>query len=161
VKIEKDRVVAIEYTLSDGDGKLIESSRGSAPLAYVHGARSLLPALEESLEGKVSGDEVKVALTAEQAYGARDESLVFDVKRDQFPPDAELHVGMAVRKQTPEGDLVLHVVAVEEDGVKLDANHPLAGIALEFDVTVADVREASAEELEHGHVHGPGGVDHG
>ena len=160
MKIAQHTVASFEYALRDDDGELIDSSEQHGPLHYVHGTQSIVPGLESELLGKGAGDEVKVRVPPERGYGLRDERLVQDVSRDQFPP-GDIDVGMQVQAQSEDGDrMILTVVAVAEDSVKLDANHPLAGVALNFEVKVLDVRAASAEEIEHGHVHGPGGHEH-
>jgi FKBP-type peptidyl-prolyl cis-trans isomerase SlyD len=160
MQIKKDAVALIEYELTDDAGEVIDSSKGKAPLAYVHGTGNIIPGLESELEGKGSGDAFKVHIEPENAYGVRHDEMVQEVPRAQFPEDADLQPGMQFQAQTPTGTQVVTVVGIEGDEVKLDGNHPLAGVALNFDVTVVEVREATAEELEHGHVHGPGGHDH-
>ena len=153
MQITKNVVASIEYELTADGGEVIDSSRGGPPLAYLHGSGQLIPGLEAELEGKGSGDSVQVRIPPENAYGPRNEQMVQGVPRADFPADAKLEPGMQFQAQTPDGMLILTVVDVEEDTVKLDGNHPLAGMHLNFDVKVVDVREATAEELEHGHVH--------
>ncbi|MFT7677889.1 MAG: FKBP-type peptidyl-prolyl cis-trans isomerase SlyD [Planctomycetota bacterium] len=160
MKISLNAVVSIDYELKDDAGEVIDSSKDDAPLAYLHGIGNLLPGLESELLGKSNGDNVKVRLTAEDGYGERSEEMVQVVKRAQFPADVTIERGMQFQTDGPQGAVPVTVVEVDGDEVKLDGNHPLAGVNLNFDVTVVEVREASAEELEHGHVHGPGGHHH-
>jgi FKBP-type peptidyl-prolyl cis-trans isomerase SlyD len=160
MRIAKDTVATIEYRLTDAAGTLLDSSAGRGPLSYVHGTGSLIPGLEAELEGKQGGDRLQVALPPEKGYGPRDESRVHSVSRDRLPPEPEPRVGMQLRAESPGGVQILTVIGVEEGRVRLDANHPLAGVTLHFDVTVIEVRGATPEELAHGHVHGPGGHAH-
>ncbi|MEX1023943.1 MAG: peptidylprolyl isomerase [Planctomycetota bacterium] len=160
MQITKNAVASIEYTLKNDDGEVIDTSTGRAPLAYVHGKGSLVPGLESQLEGKAPGDKLEVRVAPEEGYGPRHEAMVQTVAREQLPPEPEPQTGMQFQAQTEQGPLVLTVVDVAEDKVTLDGNHPLAGMALNFEVNVVDVREATPEELEHGHVHGPGGHQH-
>lgn len=160
MQIAKNNVAALEYELKNDEGEVLDSSKGGDPLAYLHGCGNLIPGLEAELEGKTDGDAFQVRIAPEQGYGERQEAMVQEVERSQFPPDAEMQIGMQFQAQTEHGPHVVTVVGIEGDMVKLDANHPLAGVALNFDVKVVEVREATAEELEHGHVHGPGGHEH-
>lgn len=151
--VEKDRVVSIDYTLRDNGGNLIDSSEGSEPLTYLHGNGNIIPGLEKELAGKKAGDSLTCVITAADAYGERDDSLVFKVAKKEFD-GADVEVGMQFEAHGDEGAQVVTVVSVQGDEVTIDANHPLAGEQLHFDVKVVEVREASSEELEHGHVHG-------
>jgi FKBP-type peptidyl-prolyl cis-trans isomerase SlyD len=159
MKIARHTVASIEYRLTDDSGEEIDSSEGHGPLSYVHGTDSIVPGLESELEGKQPGDELKVDVPPERGYGARDESLVHSVPRKQFPP-GDIEVGMQVEARNAEGRMHFTVVGVEGDTVRLDANHPLAGVTLHFAIKVVEVRPATPEELAHGHVHGPGGHHH-
>ena len=151
--IEKDRVVTIDYELKGADGEVLDSSRGSEPLVYIQGAENIISGLERRLAGKKAGDELACVIPAAEAYGERDDKLVFEVSRSDFGDNAEVEAGMQFYAQGPSGAQLVTVLALEGDKVKLDANHPLAGEELHFDVKVVDVREATAEELEHGHIH--------
>lgn len=136
-----------------------ESTDGT--FTYLHGAKNLIPALEDALEGKEAGDKANVVVAPENAYGGRDEQKIQRVPRKMFPVDQELVVGMPFSSATPEGTAVNVVItAIEETEVVIDGNHPLAGVELHFDIEIIGVRDASEEELEHGHVHGPGGHQH-
>lgn len=160
MQIKRNTVVTIDYTLHDNDGSLIESSEGRDPYSYIHGIGATIPGLEAALEGKETGEELTVSLPPEQAYGERDEELVQIVPRERFKFGGELAAGMQFHASTENGKRVVTVTKIDGEEVTVDANHPLAGTTLTFAVTVREVREASAEELEHGHVHGPGAHGH-
>ncbi len=150
--VARDRVVAIEYTLTDEEGAVIDTSRGDRPLEYLHGHGQLIPGLERALEGKAVGAAVSLDVPPEDAYGERDPERTVTVGRDQF--DFDVQVGDFVQAQHPDGTAVpFQVVEVSEESVTLDGNHPLAGRTLHFEVEVVAVRPATEEELEHGHVH--------
>jgi FKBP-type peptidyl-prolyl cis-trans isomerase SlyD len=154
MQIAKDRVVAINYTLKDDAGKVLDASPDGQPLQYLHGAGNIIPGLEKALEGKSEGDSLSVTVPPEDGYGERDDNLQQSVSRELFQGVESVEPGMRFQAQTQAGVQVVTVTAVEGDSVTVDANHPLAGQALNFDVSVETVREASSEELEHGHVHG-------
>lgn len=160
MKIAHEKVVSIHYTLTSSDGTVLDSSSGSHPLAYLHGFGNIIPGLESALEGKVTGDKLSVTVEPEQGYGSRDEGLVQAVPRSAFQGVQDIAPGMQFQAQGPQGTRLVVVTQVAEDVVTVDANHPLAGQTLHFDVEVSEVRDATAEELEHGHVHGPGGHHH-
>jgi FKBP-type peptidyl-prolyl cis-trans isomerase SlyD len=160
VQIAADSVVLIHYTLKDDEGKVLDSSEGGDPLAYIQGHGNLVPGLEKALEGKSGGNRIEVTLAPADGYGSRAESLVQRVPKRTLQGGGEIRKGMQFRAQTEEGLRVFTVTAVVGDMVTLDGNHPLADQTLHFDVEVVEVREATAEELEHGHVHGPGGHHH-
>jgi FKBP-type peptidyl-prolyl cis-trans isomerase SlyD len=159
--IGNQKVVSINYTLTNAEGKVLDSSQGRAPLTYMHGARNIIPGLERELEGKDVGDKVNVTVPAAQAYGERDPQMVQPVSRDAFKGIENIQPGMQFQAQAPNGaQRVVTVVKVEPEQITIDANHPLAGVPLTFDVTVVDVREATEEEKTHGHAHGAGGHHH-
>ena len=160
MQIKRNTVVTIDYTLHDNEGSLIESSEGHDPYRYIHGIGATIPGLEAALEGKQAGEELKVSLPPEQAYGERDEDLVQSVPRERFKFGGELAAGMQFRASTETGTRVVTVTKIDGEDVTVDGNHPLAGATLTFAVTVREVRDASTEELEHGHVHGPGAHGH-
>jgi FKBP-type peptidyl-prolyl cis-trans isomerase SlyD len=155
MQIAKDKVVTIDYTLTDGQGTLLDSSQDREPLSYIQGAGSIIPGLEAALEGKSSGEALQVTIAPDQAYGERDESLMQAVSRDLFEGAEQLEARMRFRVQSDFGMQIITVVGVEGDTITIDGNHPLAGVTLNFDVTIRDVRDATGEELSHGHVHGP------
>ena len=153
-------VATIHYTLSDSEGTVIDSSEGQEPLAYLHGAQNIVPGLEKELTGKAVGDKLKVCVSPEEGYGHKDANLVQDLPKDMFGGIDNIEVGMEFQAQTEAGMQVVEVIAVEDDTVTIDGNHPLAGVELNFEVEIAEVREATEEELQHGHVHAPGGCGH-
>jgi len=152
--ILKNKVVALEYTLKDDSGKLLDSSNDGEPLQYIHGTGDMLPGLESALEGKSSGEQFQVTLPPDKGYGQRDEDLIIKVERSQFEHPDQLEIGTQIHLLTPEGSYSAAIEAVEGDEVTLDANHPLAGVTLEFDVKILDIRDATPEELESGRVAG-------
>jgi FKBP-type peptidyl-prolyl cis-trans isomerase SlyD len=160
MQIAKNKVAKIDYTLTDPNGQVIDSSQGREPLAYLHGASNIIPGLESALEGKAVGDVVNVTVPPEQGYGVHDPKLVQPVPRSNFQGVADIQPGMQFEARTPDGARIVKVVAVDEQNVTVDANHPLAGMPLKFDVTVKEVREATQEEVQHGHAHGAGGHHH-
>lgn len=155
--VAKDKVVTIDYTLTGAGGELLDSSQGGEPLSYLHGAGGMIPGLEIALEGKAAGEAVKAVVPPDQAYGQKDPSLVQPVPRDRFPDVPDIRPGMQFTAQGKSGSRVVTVVGVDDSNVTIDANHPLAGQTLNFDVKVVDVRDATSEEISHGHAHGPGG----
>lgn len=157
--IAQHKVVTIDYTLTDDSGEVIDSSKGGNPLDYIHGIGALIPGLEQALEGRSAGDHVEVQVQPVDAYGEHDPSLVQVVPRTVFEGE-DLEVGMHYRSTSEQGTRIITVTRVEGDDVTIDGNHPLAGMTLNFNVDVVNVREASTEEIEHGHVHGPGGHAH-
>lgn len=149
----KDRVVSINYTLRDDEGNTLDSSEGRGPFSYLHGANNIVPGLENALEGKSAGERISVSIAPQDAYGEHDPSLVQAVPRDRFPPGMEIKAGSQFQAQTEAGPRSIKVVDVQGDSVTVDANHPLAGMSLNFEVEIVDVREAAPEELRHGHAH--------
>jgi len=150
--VQAGRVVTFDYVLRDKDGTDLDSSAGGAPLRYLHGHGNIVPGLERALEGLEAGAKRVVEVAARDAYGERDQAKVFEVPREQLPADVE--VGAMLRAQQSNGvPVVLTVVRLDGEQATLDANHPLAGKDLVFDVTLVAVEQATAEELEHGHVH--------
>ncbi len=157
--IENRKVVTLEYTLTDEDGEVLDTSKGSDPLVYLHGSGNIIAGLEGALSGKAEGESLQVTVQPADAYGDRDESLMQALPKSRFEDD-DLEVGMQFQANGPDGPILLTIVNIEDDEVTVDANHPLAGRVLSFDVTVLNVRDATLEELTHGHVHGPGGHHH-
>jgi FKBP-type peptidyl-prolyl cis-trans isomerase SlyD len=160
VNIGDGKVVLIHYTLRDEQGAVLGSSDGGDPIAYLHGNGGIVPGLEGALTGKVAGDRVDVVVAPEKGYGSHDGRLVQVIPRARFPGAAVLEPGHQFHADGPQGGRTLTVTCVEKDLVTVDANHPLAGKTLYFSVEVAEVRNATREELTHGHVHGPGGHKH-
>ena len=161
MQISANKVVSIDYTLTNAAGEVLDTSSGRGPLAYLQGHQNIIPGLESALEGKQAGESLQVKVAPGDAYGERDEALRQQVPRDRFDGVDGIAVGMRFHAETEHGhQQVVTVVAVDSEYVTVDANHPLAGETLTFDVTIREVREASAEEQAHGHVHGPGGHHH-
>lgn len=159
MEIVKNSVVTLKYTVQDTEGNLIDD--GANPLVYLHGGYDgIFPMLEEALHGKKVGEAFRIKLQPEDAFGDYDEELVLIEDASQFPDNIE--VGMSFERVGEDGedDMIFRITDIAENKVVVDGNHPLAGIALIFDGSVAEVRMASAEELAHGHVHGPGGHHH-
>jgi len=150
--IELNKVVTIDYTLTDTAGEILDSSEGTEPLSYIHGAGNIIPGLEAALAGKKVGDALKVAVEPKDGYGEYDKSLLFPIPRENFGEN-QIEIGMEFQAETEYGLQILTVVKIEGDEITVDANHPLAGAVLNFDVKIVDIREATEEELEHGHLH--------
>lgn len=160
MQIEKDKVVTFHYTLSEHEGDVIENNRDGDPMAYLHGHANLLPALEKTLAGKQASDQLSVTLTPDQAYGHRKPDSVSRVPIKHLLTKGKLKPGMLVAVNTKQGRKDATVVKVGKFNVDIDNNHPLAGKTLVFDIEIAEVRDATAEELAHGHSHGVGGHHH-
>lgn len=161
MKIAKDKVVSIHYKLSEEGGKELENNRDSLPMTYLHGHDNLLNALEPKLEGLEKGATLSVTLQAHEAYGNRNENAAQRVPiKHLVGKYKRLLPGMIVRVNTNHGVRNASVLKAGKFNVDLDMNHPLAGKNLVFDIEVVDVREATEEEIQHGHAHGPGGHHH-
>lgn len=154
ILIGDNRVVSMHYKLTLDDGAVLDSSQGSDPLSYLHGAGNIVSGLEKALVGKVVGDSLKVTVEPDEGYGEFNADLVQTVPRQAFQGVESVESGMAFQAQAPDGSVQqIMVKDVEGDEVTIDANHPLAGVVLHFDVEVVGVREATEEEMAHGHVH--------
>ena len=154
------KVVTLHYTLKDSSGKTLESSFGDEPMSYLEGVGQIIPGLENALRGVKKGDKKNVTVTARDAYGEHEKELIVQVPRAHMPKK-EIEIGEQFHAQGPDGaPAMVTVTAVDADHVTVDGNHPLAGQALTFDVEVIDVRDATKEEITHGHSHGPGGHHH-
>lgn len=159
-KITANKVVSLAYTLRDDDGEVIDRSEDGSPLLYLHGAQNIVPGLEEQLEGVAQGESVKATVSPEKGYGPRIGEAQ-EVPRNLFPADAELAAGMQVVAHDDEGrQIPFFITGITEDTITVDPNHPLAGETLHFDVTVESLRDATEEEVAHGHPHGAGGHQH-
>jgi FKBP-type peptidyl-prolyl cis-trans isomerase SlyD len=158
MKITKDSAVTVQYKVANAQGKVLEESK--EPMAYLHGGYgNLFPKVEEVLEGQEVGFKAQVELSAEDAFGPRDEALLQSIPKSQFPPGVK--VGGQIEGQDAQGQVrPFTVLKIKGDQVMLDGNHPLAGQALRFSVQVLEVRAASEEEIAHGHVHGAHGHHH-
>lgn len=155
MQISKNKHVTIDYTLKDDAGTVLDSSQNREPLSYVQGVGQLIPGLEAQLEGKSKGDQIQVQISPEEGYGKRIDELEQDIPREQFQGVDDLQVGMQFQVRDQSGGAhVVTVTDVKDDLVRIDGNHPLAGMNLNFDVTVVNVREATEEELgDCGHDH--------
>ncbi|MFC3031896.1 peptidylprolyl isomerase [Pseudoalteromonas fenneropenaei] len=159
MKIAQNSVVKLHYAVLDNDQNTIDNTFDDEPMEVIIGSGYLIPGLEEALIGKQAGDTLSVNVPPEKGYGERFDDLTQAVPKSMFE-GMDIEVGMQFRATTDEGDQLVVIIGIEEEDVIVDANHPLSGIALNFDVEVLDVREATAEELAHGHVHGQGGCGH-
>lgn len=158
--IENEKVVLMEYTLKNDNGDILDTSEGREPLAYMQGYKNIIPGLEKEMAGKKVGDKFKAVVQPEEGYGITNPALRQEVDRSVFQGVDEIEVGMQFQAQLENGPIVMSVTNVDGDKISVDGNHPLADQVLTFDIEVVEVREASAEELEHGHVHGAGGHQH-
>ncbi|GJL66881.1 MAG: peptidyl-prolyl cis-trans isomerase [Nitrospirales bacterium] len=152
--IEKNSVVRMHYTLTDNDGHVIDRSESSTPLSYLHGAGNIIPGLEKALTGKGEGDSVKVKIEPADGYGEVDPERIAIIERSAFEGVDKIEAGMTFEAKSPDGTSQQIIVKkVEGDNVTIDTNHPLAGITLNFDIDIIGVRDATKEELDHGHTH--------
>jgi FKBP-type peptidyl-prolyl cis-trans isomerase SlyD len=161
MSITQDQVVSIHYILRDDSGEILDRSADGEPLAYLHGHGNLIAGLERELAGKNRGDKLRVTISPADGYGEYDPALVRRVPRRALKGIPDVRVGMRLQTQGSQGGArAVTVTQITGDLVTLDGNHPLAGKKLDFEVEVADVRAATAQELSHGHVHGAGGHHH-
>jgi FKBP-type peptidyl-prolyl cis-trans isomerase SlyD len=159
MQIADDMAVLIHYKVANSAGEVLDSSEGDEPLAYIHGSGDIVPGLERALSGKGAGDRVQVTVPPAEGYGEHESAKVQTVPRDAFE-EKNLQPGMRFQAESEDGDVLVTITQVGADEVTIDANHPLAGQTLHFDVEVMAVRECTPEELAHGHVHGPGDHHH-
>ncbi|MDZ7787739.1 MAG: peptidylprolyl isomerase [Halofilum sp. (in: g-proteobacteria)] len=161
MQITQNTVASIEYTLKDNEGEVLDTSEGREPLTYLHGSGNLVPGLEAALEGNGEGDSVSVTVEPAEGFGDRDENLIQQVPKTAFEGVESIEAGMRFQASDENGQgRIVTVTEVADDQVTVDANHPLAGVPLNFDVNVVEVRAASEEEIEHGHVHTGDEEDH-
>lgn len=161
MSLELNKVVTFNYTLKDEEGTVLDSTANKDPLTFISGTSQVLPRLEEALGEMLIGGKKNVKINAAEAYGEYDDKAVQSIKKEQFPSDAKVEVGVRYVANSPEGGQMPFVIKeIKEKDVTVDFNHPLAGKDLEFDVELVDIRDATAEEIQHGHVHGPGGHTH-
>lgn len=153
--IADNKVVSIHYTLTNTEGNVLDKSDGEQPLVYIHGANNIIPGLEKALTSKAVGDKVNVTIAPEEAYGERNEEMINVVPRSMFGGDMVVEEGMQFQADGNTGPVIVTVTKIVGDEITVDGNHPLAGETLIFDVEIADIRDATADELSHGHVHGP------
>ncbi|GAB4292697.1 MAG: peptidylprolyl isomerase [Ignavibacteriaceae bacterium] len=156
-----NKVVTLEFTLKDGEGNLIQTTENNEPFVFLTGANQILPKLEEEVDKMLIGSSKNVILEPEDAYGEYDKNAIKKIPVSNFPEGTELEAGMGFLAHSPEGkQMPFTITKVEEENVIADFNHPLAGQKLDFDIKLINVRDATAEELQHGHVHGTGGHNH-
>jgi FKBP-type peptidyl-prolyl cis-trans isomerase SlyD len=160
MQIAERTVASFHYTLTNDAGTVIDSSAGADPLTYLHGLGHIVPGLEQAMVGHQAGDKFDVVVSPEEGYGTPNEMLIQVVPREAFQGVDDIQVGMQFQAQTPQGAISVAVTKVEDGLVTVDGNHPLAGQNLNFAIEVVDVREATVEEVVHGHVHGAGGHHH-
>jgi FKBP-type peptidyl-prolyl cis-trans isomerase SlyD len=160
MKVAKNTVVSLNYTLKNNEGEILDTSDGREPLVYLHGVGALIPGLENVLDGENEGSKVSTVIKPEDGYGHRTDELLHKVPKSGFTGDEEMQEGMRVQLETENGPAIAIISKIEGEEVTLDLNHPLAGMELHFDVEVVGIREAQKEEIEHGHAHGPGGHHH-
>ena len=162
MQIAQNTVVTMAYTLTDANGQLLDKADAAPPFAYLHGAQNIIPGLENALTGKQANDKVQVTIEPKDAYGERNDKLTQPVPRAMFGgvPEEKLVPGAQFQAQTNAGVEIVTITAVDGDTITIDANHPLAGVTLNFDVQILDVRTATQDEITHGHAHGAGGHHH-
>lgn len=160
MSITKNSVVSIHYSLKNDKGAVIDSSIGKDPLYYLHGAGNLIAGMEENLEGKSKGDQFEVVIPPEKGYGVKKPELTQVVSKSVFGEQEDIRIGMQFQAQHGDQSYIVTVKDINGDDVTIDGNHELAGENLHFSVEVMSIRDASKEELSHGHVHGPGGHHH-
>ncbi|MDA3809324.1 MAG: peptidylprolyl isomerase [Spirochaetaceae bacterium] len=154
LKIQDNLVVTINYKLTDDEGIVLDSSEGDEPMAYIHGTDSLVPGLEKAMYDKSIGDSLKVRVESADGYGEILPDLVQEMDRKDFKDMEPIEVGMEFHSQDENGEILqIEIKKIENDKVTIDANHPFAGMNLNFEIDIVDIREASEEELDHGHVH--------
>jgi FKBP-type peptidyl-prolyl cis-trans isomerase SlyD len=160
MQIGERTVASFNYTLTNDAGTVIDTSSGREPLTYLHGAGNIVPGLEKEMAGHRAGDTFTVVVAPEEGYGMPNPMMIQVVPREAFQGVETLEVGMEFQAQTPQGPMSVAIAGINGDEVTVDGNHPLAGQTLHFAIEVTDVRDASLEELSHGHVHGAGGHHH-
>jgi FKBP-type peptidyl-prolyl cis-trans isomerase SlyD len=159
MNIVNNTIATIHFTVCSSDGTQIDTSRNSEPMDFLHGSHFLIQGLEDELEGKIAGDKFVIDIAPDLAYGERHEELVQSVPKTMFE-DIELNVGMTFRASTDDGEQSVMIIDISEEEVIVDGNHPLSGLTLNFDVEVLGVREATEEEITHGHPHSEEGCEH-
>lgn len=160
MQVEQNTVVTFHYTIKDEAHTLLETSDDNEPITYLHGSEGVLPALQEAMLGKTLNDQITVTLPPEKAYGEYNAELQTRISAKYLRHLKKFKAGDVVPVNTDQGQQWVTVLKKGLKTVDVDGNHPFAGKTLSFVITIEDVREASAEEIDHGHVHGPGGVEH-
>lgn len=162
MNITKHAVVSLGYTLTNNNGDILDQADADTPFVYLHGANNIIPGLEHALADKETGFSDKVTIAPELGYGLRDDSLTQKIPKEMFGniDEEQLKPGARFQAQTDVGIETITIEAVDDTHITIDANHPLAGETLHFDVSVLDIRTATEEEIAHGHVHAAGGCGH-
>jgi FKBP-type peptidyl-prolyl cis-trans isomerase SlyD len=160
MKVEDKKVVGIEYTLKNSGGETLDSNVGADLLHFIQGEGNIVPGLEKAMAGKAAGDNFEVTVKAAEGYGEYDDELIRRIPRKQVKHLGNIKEGASLQMRGPEGVEILTVTQVSDEEIVADGNHPLAGQDLHFAIRVAEIRNATEEELEHGHAHGPGGHHH-
>ena len=159
--LAQNKAITFNYTLKDDEGNILDTTKGSSPFSFLSGNGQILPKLEDAMSGMLLGSKKKVEVDATDAYGEYNEEAVQIVERSNFPTDVDLQPGMQFVTNSPDGHQMPFIISeIKEDSITIDFNHPLAGKNLEFDVELLDIRDATAEEIAHGHIHGQGGHHH-
>jgi FKBP-type peptidyl-prolyl cis-trans isomerase SlyD len=161
MNIQDQKVVDFHYTLTNENGETVESSRGRDPMSYLHGAGNIIPGLEKAMAGHVAGDQFEVIVPPEEGYGERREANVQRIPIKRLGNMPRPRPGQILGLQTQQGPVQVTVLKVGKFNIDVDANHPLSGQVLNFAVEIVGVRDATEEEVSHGHAHGPGGHEHG
>ncbi len=156
MQIADNMAVSIHYTLTNDEGEVLDSSIGDEALVYLHGTGNIIPGLENALRDKTVGEKFKVRIAAEDAYGKQSDEMIQVIHREMFEGIDEIELGMQFHADVGAGSGEVTIVKIEGDDITIDGNHPLAGVALTFDVEVVDIRPATKEETTHGHIHGAG-----
>ncbi len=155
--VAKDKVVSVIYTLTDDQGTLLDTNKGQEALDFIQGHGMMIPGFEKALEGAAEGQTLSFTVSPAEGYGESNDDFIIEVPRTAFPEDEEVQVGWQVTGTTPDGQMqAFRVLAVSDETIKLDANHPLAGKNLNFEVEIVGLRDATEQELAHGHVHADG-----
>ncbi|MCJ7552313.1 MAG: peptidylprolyl isomerase [Ignavibacteriaceae bacterium] len=159
--LAQNKAITFNYTLKDDEGNILDTTKGSSPFSFLSGNGQILPKLEDEMSGMLLGSKKNVKIDAADAYGEYNEEAVQKVERTNFPKDVDLQPGMQFVTNSPDGHQMPFIISeIKEDDVTIDFNHPLAGKNLEFDVELLDIRDATTEEIAHGHIHGQGGHHH-
>ena len=156
MQVADNMAVSIHYTLTNDDGEVLDSSIGDEALVFLQGSGNIISGLENAMVGKVAGDKFNVRIAPEDAYGELMEDMIQVISRDMFEGIDDIEAGMQFHADVSSGSGIVTVVSIDDDNITIDGNHPLAGLALTFDVEVIDVRPATEEEAAHGHIHGAG-----
>jgi FKBP-type peptidyl-prolyl cis-trans isomerase SlyD len=156
MQVADNMAVSIHYTLTNDEGEVLDSSINDEALVYLHGTGNIIPGLEDAMNGKAVGDKFKVRIAAEDAYGEQSDEMIQVIHREMFEGIDEIELGMQFHADVGSGSGEVTIVNIDGDDITIDGNHPLAGVALTFDVEVVAIRPSTKEELEHGHIHGAG-----